>query len=150
MTVSFDVTPSLDSSISTDLEVVSPAGNVVVTATGFKPGSEVLVWIQPDGDPVTVIADANGDIVVTIKIPAGTEDGPLTIEALGIDPNTAVLDLTTTITVLAPPLAPATDAVTTEGPADSLLLIVLGLLLLAAAAAVVATTADPTDRRRGR
>jgi hypothetical protein len=150
VTVSFDVSLPLESSISTDLEVVSPNGSVVVTATGFMPGSEVRVWIQPDGDPLTVIADANGDIVVTIRVPAGTEDGPLTIEALGIDPNAAVLDLTTTITILAPPLAPATDTATPEWPLDSLALIVLGVLLLAVAAVVVATTADPTDRRRGR
>jgi hypothetical protein len=37
--------------ISTDRDVVSPNGEVVVTATGFKPGSEVQVWLQPDGDP---------------------------------------------------------------------------------------------------
>jgi hypothetical protein len=148
VTVSFDVTPPLDSSITTDKQVASPGGSVVVTATGFLPGSDVQVWIQPDGDPITVTADANGDIQVTLKIPAGSDAGPLTIEALGVDPNGAVLDLTKTITILALPSTSTIDA-DVSGRADGSPNLG-GLVLLVLTAALCVTPRRGLGRRRAR
>jgi hypothetical protein len=142
VTVSFAVTLPLDSSISTDREIASPNGHVVVTATGFMPGTGVQVWIQPDGDPVTVTADANGEVQVTLTIPAGTAAGPLVIEARGLDPNGAVLDLTKTITILALPSTSTIDRGKPGAPIGSLVLVVLGLLLLGVAAGVNATMTE--------
>ncbi len=142
VTESFTVTAPLDSSISTDREVASPNGHVVVTATGFMPGSDVQVWIQPDGDPVTVTADANGEVQVTLTVPAGTAAGALVIEALGIDPNGAVLDLTKTITILALPSTSTIEPGAPGAPIGSILLVVLGLLLIGVAAGVNAMSAD--------
>jgi hypothetical protein len=149
---SFTITAPLDSSISTDREVASPNGHVVVTATGFMPGSDVQVWIQPDGNPVTVTADANGEVQVTLTIPAGTPAGPLGIEALGVDPNGAVLDLTKTITILALPSTSTIDPGAPGAPIGSILLVVLGLLLIGVAAGVNAMTTEAASgarRRRG-
>ena len=142
VTVSFAVTPPLDSSISTDREIASPNGHVVVTATGFMPGSAVQVWIRPDGDPMTVVADANGEVHVTLTILPGTAAGPLVIEARGVDPNGAVLDLTKTITILALPSTSTIDRGKPGAPIGSLVLVVLGLLLLAVAAGLNAAVTE--------
>ncbi|MEO5939678.1 MAG: MBG domain-containing protein, partial [Candidatus Limnocylindrales bacterium] len=153
VSVSFDVTapasPPTPSSIATDREFVSPGGTVVVTATGFLPGSDVEVRILPDGEVLTVTADQDGTIVVSVPIPAGSKVGPLDIQALGIDPNSQVLDLTTTITVLALPSTSTLEPIrsTPVAPIASILLIVMGLLVLMVAAGVQAS-AGP--RRRGR
>jgi hypothetical protein len=148
VSVSFEVTAPLDSSIATDREVASPGGHVVVTATGFLPGSAVQVWIQPDGDPITVTADANGNVEVTVTVPANFAAGPLTIEVLGVDPNGAVLDLTTTITVLALPQTSTIEPQDPGFPLGSAMLVALGLLLVAIAIGVNATAEDTRPRRR--
>ncbi|HXI79844.1 MAG TPA: MBG domain-containing protein, partial [Verrucomicrobiae bacterium] len=150
VTVSFTITAPLDSSITTDRNVASPGGTVVVTATGFEPGSSVEVFIQPDGDPITVTADADGNIQVTLTIPPGTDAGPLTIEAVGVDPNGAVLDLTKTITILELPSTSTIEPAAPGAPIGSIQLVVLGLLLVAVAAGVNATTAGETSPKRPR
>jgi hypothetical protein len=143
--VSFAITAPLASSISTDRDIASPSGHVVVTATGFLPGSDVEVWIQPEGDPVTVTADPDGTIELTLTIPAGTPAGPLVIEAKGIDPNGAVLDLTTTITIV--PL-PSTATLDPGRPIGDPVPVVLGLMLLVVAAGL--TASENVSRRRRR
>jgi hypothetical protein len=153
VSVSFEVTApstppaSTPSSITTDREVVSAGGHVVVTATGFLPGSEVEVRILPDGDVITVTADQTGTIVVTLPIPADTQAGPLDIEALGVDPNGDVLDLKTTITILALPSTSTLESARTtpDPPIGSILLVVLGLLAIMVAAGAAA--AEPGGRK---
>ncbi|MDQ3128814.1 MAG: hypothetical protein M3Q66_10245 [Chloroflexota bacterium] len=149
VSVSFEITAPLGSSITTDRNLASPGGHVVVTATGFMPGSSVQVWIQPDGDRIAATADADGNIEVTLTIPPGTAAGPLTIEALGVDPNGAVLDLTTTISIIA---LPSTSTLNRQmpSPIGSVLAIVLGLFLFMIAAGVQATTASGSPARRRR
>lgn len=148
VTVSFDILAALDSSITTDRNVASQGGHVVVTATGFKPGSTVTVTLEAGGPAVTVTADADGTIVVTLPIPADAAAGPAQIEALGIDPDGAVLDLTTTITILA---LPSTSTVSRpDSPVTGSLFVVLGLLLLAVAAGVDAIPSGSGRRRRRR
>ena len=152
VTVSFDISAPLSSSIETDEDITSPGGCVGVTATGFDPGSTVEVWIQPDGEPVLVVADANGVIRLCVEIPADTDEGPLVIEVRGVDPNGAVLDMTATVTVLA---LPSTSTIGGTGSAPngpsksalaSVVLMTLGLLLVVVAAGVLA--ASPSRGRR--
>jgi hypothetical protein len=148
VSVSFDITAPLDSSIATDRDAASPGGEVVVTATGFLPGSAVDIWIQPDGDPISVIADANGNVEVIVAIPAGTAAGPLTIEVRGVDPNGAVLDMTTTITVIVLPSTSTIETAPPGPPVGSVMLVALGLFLVAIAIRVNAASNDTRHRRR--
>jgi hypothetical protein len=127
-----------DPTIETDKDVVSPGGHVVVTATGFEPGSDVTVSLGPDGSPVTVTADGDGTIHVTLHIPADQDEGTLAIEAVGLDPNGEVLSLTASISVLALPETATADRAdpTRELPGAGLSLIIGGLATLLAAAYV--------------
>ena len=135
-----------DPTINTDTDVVSPGGDVVVTATGFEPGSDVTVTLGPDGTPVTVTADADGTIVVTLEIPADQAEGTLDITAVGVDPNGDVLSQSTSITVLA---LPQTATVDPARPISSgnVALILGGLLALVGATFVVQGSGPA---RRGR
>jgi hypothetical protein len=142
-------------SIDTDKDTLPAGDEVIVTATGFDPGSTVEVRILPDGDPVQVVADAEGTIEVAITIPPGTAPGSLQIEATGVDPDGGALTLTATVTVSALVL-PDTSTVAlpaisyrTGPPAWGLILAVLGLLLLAVAIGVRAS-APVAARRRER
>jgi hypothetical protein len=149
VTVSFEVSAPLASSIDTDTDVVSQGGHVTVTASGFLPGSTVEIRILPDGAPVSAVADANGEVEVVLDIPRDTPAGPLVIAASGVDPNGATLDLTTTIEVLALP------STSTAGPTPdqarslaAITLTMLGLLAFMLAAGVNAL--DTTAQRRRR
>jgi hypothetical protein len=142
--------PSADASdapatIETDRDIASQGGEVIVTATGFRPGSEVQVRIEPDGEVLTVIADADGNIEVSVPIPAGAAGGPLTINALGIDPDGGVLDLTTDITVL---VLPSTSTMPVAEPRRGAELGAIGLLLVSLAIGAAALGLDPDRRRR--
>jgi hypothetical protein len=148
VTVSFDVLVDpgaggaggpTDSSIETDTSVTTPGGQVVVTATGFLPGSVVTIRVQPDGPETTAIADADGTVVVTIDVPEDADDGPLVIEALGTDPQGGLLDLTTMVTVLALPQTSTVDRAPAQRT-DGAVWIVIGLAMVLAAAG--------TERRR--
>ena len=136
-----------DPTIDTDKDVVSPGGHVVVTATGFEPGSDVTVTLGPDGSPITVTADADGAIQVTLDIPAGQDAGTLAIKAFGIDPNGDVLSLTASITVLALPETATADA-SRALPASNLPLILAGLATLLVAAFAARPPGFMSRRRR--
>jgi hypothetical protein len=151
VTVSFDVladpaagsgTPS---SIETDKDITSPGGHVHVTATGFEPGTGVTIHLGPDGPDVTVTADADGNVEADLVVPDDAVDGPHTIEAVGVDPNGDVLDLTTTITVVTLPQTATFDRTRPGGAVDP-----AGTALLAAFVLGLAAASLVVPRRRRR
>jgi len=137
------------SSIDTDKDVASPGGHVVVTATGFKPGSEVTIRLEPDGQEVTVTADVDGNVEADLVVPAGADAGPHAIEAVGIDPNGEVLDLTTTITVVTLPETSAIDGPRATGGDDATTVGLIGLALVLVAVSLATPRRRRSRRRAG-
>jgi hypothetical protein len=66
---------------------VSQSGIVLVSGSGFQPGSEVDLWLQ-DGPVLlgTVVADEDGNFTFEAVIPADATPGWTEIEAVGVDP----------------------------------------------------------------
>lgn len=113
-----------DPSIATDKKIVNRQGRVVVTLTGFKPGSSVEIWLT--SDPIllaTVLADGDGNVETTVDIPANAPLGNHHLRAVGVDPTDAPLTLTEGIQVVAPPETSTTDS----GSGVILLLMLIGL-----------------------
>ena len=146
VTVSFTVegtttppsTPS--ASIVLDREATSPGGKVLVTATGFMPGSTVEIWLLAEpGLVATVVADEDGNVSVWITVPTTASDGWLDVEARGVDPDGEVLSLTTPLEVID---IPDTATLADQGP-SVFLTVAVGLLALLGGAAWL-----PADRRR--
>jgi hypothetical protein len=144
VSVSFDAVSGLSSSIETDHDVVSQGGHVLVTATGFKPGSEVEVRLLSSGAVVTVVADADGVVQALLTISPTATEGPHVIEARGVDPLGGVLAMTAPIKVL---VLPSTSTVDGSEPPAGGQLVLAGLLLLLLAAGASWWSVTPRRRR---
>lgn len=80
---------------------VSPGDSVVVSGSGFAPGSEVEITIESAPRLLaTVRAGAQGKISATVRIPTNLSGSPHTLKATGVTPDGATLVLSMRITVL--------------------------------------------------
>ena len=143
VTVSFAVEAGASpasSSIVLDRTTVSQGGKVHVTAAGFRPGTEVDIWL---GSVLvaTAVADAGGVVSVWITIPASSAVGWHDVAAIGIDPAGGMLSLTSPLNVIDIPDTSAVDGGSSRG---GFIPLVGGLLLLLLAAML----AVPAHRRR--
>lgn len=85
---------------------VPPGGSVTFKGGGFKGDSKVQIQLVcGSANPVvvgTTTANSEGNVTVTVVIPANTPPGSCQIEAVGVDPNgnplTVVLGITVTST----------------------------------------------------
>ena len=103
------------------------------------------VRLRLTGEAATDVADGSGTVLFDLA--ARTWSAEL-VEALGIDPDGEVLDLTTTVTVLA---LPTTSTLTrTAEPSGAGGLVALGLLFLVVAAAFVAVPGARRTRPKRR
>lgn len=126
---------------------VFPGDTIAVNASGFKPGSNVVITLE--SDPVnlgTFVADSAGRIATNIVVPTDFPAGNHTIKLTGTDIGSAVLVLTTGITVgsriqvVTTTAAPATTGTLpqTGSPVTEPALLIGGALVLAGAGALVA------------
>jgi LPXTG-motif cell wall-anchored protein len=95
-TTTTTVAPKLVASPTT----VAPGGTIAVSASGFKPGTNVVITLE--SDPVnlgTFVADSFGNIAANVRVPADFPAGPHTLKLTGTDIAGAVLVLSTGITV---------------------------------------------------
>lgn len=96
---------------------VDQGGTIAVEASGFKPGSNVVITLE--SDPVnlgTFVADSAGRIATNVVVPADFPTGPHTLKLTGTDIAGAVLVLSTGITV-ASRIQVAPTSATTAAPA---------------------------------
>lgn len=127
---------------------VFPGDTIAVNASGFKPGSNVVITLE--SDPVnlgTFVADSAGRIATNVVVPADFPAGNHTLKLTGTDIASAVLVLTTGVTVASRIQAPTTTAApaATTGSLPQTgssftepALLVGGALVLAGGAAVLA------------
>jgi LPXTG-motif cell wall-anchored protein len=100
---------------------VFPGDPIAVNATGFKPGSNVVITLE--SDPVNLgsyVADSAGKIATNVVVPADFPAGAHTLKLTGTDIAGAVLVLSTGVTVasrIQP--APTTAAPTTVAAATT-------------------------------
>lgn len=79
-------TPSPLLSISLSSTVAGPGDTITVETSGWEPGSEVQITLEPGGRVLaTVIADDTGTAVAEVTIPTDLAPGEYTITASGID-----------------------------------------------------------------
>jgi hypothetical protein len=77
------LTPAAGSS-----STVAAGKTMVVSGTGYQPGSTVTVLIYSSPQVLTtVVADASGNFTVTVTVPAGLAAGQHTLVASGVDTN---------------------------------------------------------------
>lgn len=98
---------------------VDQGGTIAVEASGFKPGSNVVITLE--SDPVnlgTFVADSAGRIATNVVVPADFPTGPHTLKLTGTDIAGAVLVLSTGITV-ASRIQVAPTSATTAAPAPA-------------------------------
>ena len=115
---------------SGDEPVLQPGEEITVSGGGFAPGVTVTVAIQ--SDPVQLArteADAEGDISVTVAIPASFPAGEHPITATGDDPDGGTLTLRQEVTVT----GNDESSLAYTGMNVATLLPVAGLLLVAGA-----------------
>lgn len=124
---------------------VFPGDTIAVTASGFKPGSSVVITLE--SDPVNLgsyVADSAGRIATNIVVPADFPAGAHTLKLTGTDIAGSILVLSTGITV-----GSRIQVTTTAAPSSGTLpqtgssftepaLLVGGALVLGGAVAVVA------------
>jgi titin len=80
-TSSGTLTPATGSS-----DEVVAGKTMVISGTGYQPGSTVTVLIYSSPQILTtVVADASGDFTVTVTVPAGLTAGQHTLVASGVD-----------------------------------------------------------------
>ena len=128
---------------------VLPGDTIAVNASGFKPGSNVVITLE--SDPVnlgTYVADSAGRIATNIVVPTDFPAGNHSIKLTGTDIGGAVLVLTTGITVgsriqvvttTAAPAATTTGTLPQTGSSvTEPALLIGGALVLAGAGALVA------------
>jgi PKD repeat protein len=97
--------------IALDKQQVERGGTVVVTSSGWAPGAEVAGSLQPEGAALaTGIADAQGNVTLTITVPLGTVVGSHAIQLAGTGTSGAPQVLSAALAVVAAP--PATTAPT--------------------------------------
>ena len=136
---------------------VFPGDTIAVNASGFKPGSDVVITLE--SDPVnlgTFVADSAGRIATNIVVPTDFPAGNHTIKLTGTDIGGAVLVLTTGITVgsrIQVVTTTAARAATTGtlpqtgSPVTEPALLIGGALVLAGAGALVAARRRRTSAR---
>jgi len=98
---------------------VTQGGTIAVEASGFKPGSNVVITLE--SDPVnlgTFVADSAGRIATNVVVPADFPVGLHTLKLTGTDIGGAVLVLSTGITV-ASRIQVAPTSATTAAPVAS-------------------------------
>lgn len=98
---------------------VTQGGTIAVEASGFKPGSNVVITLE--SDPVnlgTFVADSAGRIATNVVVPADFPVGLHTLKLTGTDIAGAVLVLSTGITV-ASRIQVAPTSATTAAPVAS-------------------------------
>ncbi|MFI5894098.1 fibronectin type III domain-containing protein [Actinoplanes sp. NPDC051513] len=89
----------------------APGATITITGSGYAPYSTVVLSLF--SNPVslgTATADANGNIAVTVSLPAGTPTGSHTLLATGLDSHGAVLNLAKSVAVTTPPATTPTAA----------------------------------------
>lgn len=92
--------PDECSATVSDSEVESD-GTVIVSGTGFMPGSEVELVLR--SDPISlgsVTTDADGSFTKRVRIPASASPGRHTITATGVDRSGAPRVLSVVVTVV--------------------------------------------------
>ena len=98
---------------------VTQGGTIAVEASGFKPGSNVVITLE--SDPVnlgTFVADSAGRLATNVVVPADFPVGLHTLKLTGTDIGGAVLVLSTGITV-ASRIQVAPTSATTAAPVAS-------------------------------
>jgi hypothetical protein len=110
-------TPTPLISINLDRSTVFAGGSVLVSASGFMPGSTVDLYIHSAPALLrSTTADASGSVAVSVAIASTTAVGMHHIEAVGVDALGAPLSLQEAIEVRA---LPATDTDVAAGRAAS-------------------------------
>jgi hypothetical protein len=93
---------------------VEAGKTMVVTGTGYQPGSTVTVLIYSTPQVLTtVVADASGNFTATVTVPAGLAAGQHTLVASGVDTNGDQRFVTLPVTVSAAGVATITATKTT-------------------------------------
>lgn len=128
---------------------VFPGDTIAVNASGFAPGSNVVITLE--SDPVnlgTYVADSAGRIATNIVVPADFPAGNHTLRLTGTDIAGAIVVLTTGVTVGSRIQVPSTTVTPTTTAATTLprtgssvtepALLIGGALVLAGAGALVA------------
>ncbi|WP_162301574.1 choice-of-anchor G family protein, partial [Nesterenkonia muleiensis] len=93
-----DEDPVFETSISADPSEVEQGESTLITGEGFAPGETVQVSI-PGEEPVETTADEDGNISVSLPVPADYELGETEVTAVGEVSETPA---TTAITVIEP------------------------------------------------
>jgi len=110
--------PHSEPSVTLDKDSVAGGGQVVVTSSGWAPGTDVAVMLQPEGAAlVTTVADAAGSVSVSITVPVGTALGPHVVRLSGIATSGAPQVLSAALEVVASTPGGATVPPATGTPA---------------------------------
>jgi hypothetical protein len=91
--------------------LVDESGNVQVAGAGFKPGSQVDLWVM--SDPVylgAVTVNAQGSFSANLPLPTGIPVGDHTLQANGVTIDDVARSLNIGIEVVEPAILPATGS----------------------------------------
>jgi hypothetical protein len=114
-------TVAIGSGIPQNISIVStklhPGGSTQLTASGYKPGSQLVIEIR--SEPIvleTVTVTETGTVTIDIQIPSGLEPGNHTLVLIGIDSSNAAKTQSIPISVIttAGLTVPFTGRVTTK------------------------------------
>ncbi|WP_051389449.1 LamG-like jellyroll fold domain-containing protein [Arthrobacter sp. 35W] len=102
---------------SVDTGTAAPGQTITVSGSGFGPGSTVVFTLH--STPVelgTAVADAQGNVTLTVALPADVAAGEHLIVLTGVDASGAPVEVSIPLTVSA---SGAVDPAGTQAPADS-------------------------------
>lgn len=136
-------TPDPLLSISLSTTVAGPGDTITVETSGWEPGSEVVITLEPGGHVLgTAIADDTGTAVLEVTIPTDLAPGEYTITATGIDAEgnpgsvSAGVVIVDAAAVVVPPGAPtpppATSGILPLTGSSTSQLVLAGMALLVA------------------
>jgi len=130
------VSPGGDAPATDDNDAVSVGQELRIVGGGFLPGSEVIITIESEPIVVAVTtADANGEIDISVLVPAGVPTGDHTFKAAGDSAvgGRLVLEKPVTVAPAGAPMAAVDSAGGSSGLQSKLL---IGALAFGLAAAV--------------
>lgn len=133
--------PTADDKVSAiaDPYTVAPGGNTTFSAFGFAPNGQVQIFIC--STPIslgTFTADAQGNVILPVTVPAGTTLGAHTLAATGTSPSGRSRVAYAAINVVASSTTAttATGALPTTGSDSGRLVAIGGALILLGGAAL--------------
>jgi hypothetical protein len=115
---------STDAPNMTGPTTVRPGKTLTMTADGFTPGETVVISVDGKRRPQRLIADANGQVRLTITLTPDLRPGTVTVRASG-----ASASVTRQLRIA----APITSLPETGGPSTTPLLAAFAMIIIGAA-----------------